>query len=299
MTADAHGNLSGKRLVVFGCGYVGGELARQARGRGLAVAALTRNPAKAAALRADGIAAVEADLAGEAWHPLLPGGADFVVNCVSSGGAGVAGYRRSYVEGMRSILAWAQRQPAGTMVYTSSTSVYPQGGGARVDEAAPTAGAGETGQILVEAETLLRDSRQARQRAFILRLAGIYGPGRHRLLDQVRAGEVSGRAQDHLNLAHRDDICAAIWRALTAPSAHGGGTFNVADDAAATRGEITGWLAGRLGVAPPRFSEAPPSGRRTTTPDRIIANDRLKRELGWTPAFPSFREGYAPLLAAK
>ncbi len=300
MTADAHGNLSGKRLVVFGCGYVGGELARQARRRGLTVAALTRNPAKAAALRADGITAIEADLAGETWHPLLPDGADFVVNCVSSGGAGVAGYRHSYVDGMRSILTWAQRQrqPVQTMVYTSSTSVYPQGGGARVDEDAPTAEAGETGRILLEAETLLRDASPARRRAFVLRLAGIYGPGRHRLLDQVRTGEVSGRAQDHLNLIHRDDICAAIWRTLTAPSAHDGGTFNVADNAAATRDEITRWLAERLGVPPPRFSEAPPSGRRTTTPDRIIANDRLKRELGWAPAFPSFREGYAAMLLA-
>lgn len=298
MTADAHGNLSGKRLVVFGCGYVGGELARQARRRGLVVAALTRNPAKASALRADGIEAVEADLADEAWHAQLPGGADFVVNCVSSGGMGVAGYRHSYVDGMRSILAWAQRQPAGTMVYTSSTSVYPQGGGARVTEEASTAEAGETGRILVEAENLLREAGSARRRAFILRLAGIYGPGRHRLLDQVRAGEVSGRAQDHLNLIHRDDICAAIWKTLTAAPAQGGGTFNVADDAAATRGEITRWLAGRLGVPPPRFSETPASGRRTTTPDRIIANDRLKRELGWQPAFPSFREGYAAMLLA-
>jgi nucleoside-diphosphate-sugar epimerase len=296
MTADAHGNLSGKRLVVFGCGYVGGALARQARGLGLTVAALTRNPAQAAALRADGIAAIEADLAGEAWHPLLPGGADFVVNCVSSGGLGLAGYRRSYVDGMRSILAWARREPVGTAVYTSSTSVYPQGDGARVEETASTDGAGETGKILLEAEALLRASSPACGRAFVLRLAGIYGPGRHRLLDQVRAGEVSGRAEDHLNLAHRDDICAAIWRALTAPPAHAGGIFNVADDAAATRAEITRWLADRLGVPPPRFSEAPPSGRRTVTPDRIIVNDRLKRELGWKPAFPSFREGYSAML---
>jgi nucleoside-diphosphate-sugar epimerase len=296
MTADAHGNLSGKHLVILGCGYVGGEMARQAVVRGLKVTALTRNAAKADLLRAAGVGVVVAELAGEAWHARIPGGADFVLNCVSSGGGGVEGYRRSYVEGMRSILAWARRGPSGTFIYTGSTSVYPQGGGAVVDEAAATAGAGDTAQVLLEAETLLRNHGGACERWFILRLAGIYGPGRHRLLDQVRAGEVGGRAHDHLNLIHRDDICAAIWAALRAPAERRNAVFNVADDAAATRGEITGWLAARLGVPPPRFTDAPATGRRATTPDRIIANARLKQALGWRPVFPSFREGYAALL---
>ncbi len=282
--------------MILGCGYVGGEMARQAVARGLKVTALTRNAAKADPLRAAGVGVVVAELAGDAWHAGIPGDADFVLNCVSSGGGGVEGYRRSYVEGMRSILAWAQRGPAGTFIYTGSTSVYPQGGGAVVDEAASTAGAGDTAQVLLEAETLLRNHAGACARWFILRLAGIYGPGRHRLLDQVRAGEVGGRAQDHLNLIHRDDICAAIWAALLAPTERKDAVFNVADDAAATRGEITGWLAARLGVPLPRFTDAPAAGRRATTPDRIIANARLKQSLGWRPAFPSFREGYAALL---
>ncbi len=282
--------------MILGCGYVGGEMARQAVIRGLRVTALTRNAAKADLLRSAGVEVVVAELAGDAWHTRIPGGADFVLNCVSSGGGGVEGYRRSYVEGMRSILGWAQRGPAGTFIYTGSTSVYPQGGGAVVDEAASTAGAGDTAQVLLEAEMLLRNDAGACARWFILRLAGIYGPGRHRLLDQVRAGEVGGRAQDHLNLIHRDDSCAAIWAALLAPPEQKDAVFNVADDAAATRAEITGWLAARLGVPPPRFTDAPGTGRRATTPDRIIANARLKQALGWRPAFPSFREGYAALL---
>ena len=253
---------------------------------------------------------------------------------MSSGGGGVGSYRRSHVGGMRSILAWARRRPAGTVVYTGSTSVYPQGGGVVVEETASTEGAGETARVLLEAEALLREggnTRPARpgktadsglghpgqvadrpgtgetdgpairpcHRWFILRLAGIYGPGRHRLLDQVRAGEVGGRAQDHLNLVHRDDICAAIWAAFAAPAEKRDEVFNVADDAAATREEIAGWLASRLGVPPPRLSAAPAAGRRALTPDRIIGNARLKRVLGWRPAFPSFREGYAAILGGQ
>jgi len=296
MAANAHGNLSGKHLVILGCGYVGSEVARQALQLGLNVTALTRNPASADRLRTAGVTAIAADLGTDEWHGRVQGGADFVLNCVSSGGGGVDGYRRSYVDGMRSILTWAQRRPAGTLIYTGSTSVYPQGGGATVDETAPTAAAGETAQVLLEAEGLLRNHPGACARWFILRLAGIYGPGRQRLLDQVRAGEVAGRAQDHLNLIHRDDICRAIWAALQAPAVRKDEVFNVADDGAATRGEIVGWLSARLGVPHPRFTEGPAAGRRATTPDRIIANARLKHMLGWRPAFPSFREGYAALL---
>jgi nucleoside-diphosphate-sugar epimerase len=303
MNPEAHGNFAGKRLVIFGCGYVGGEVARQALARDLRVTALTRNAEKAAGLRAAGIETVVADLASDAWHAAIPGGAEFVLNAVSSGGDGVEGYRRSYLEGMKSILAWARaRGPAGTLVYTSSTSVYAQDGGVRVDESAPVAGRDERAAVLVETERLLLDGLPGEggrpaARAFVLRLAGIYGPGRHHLIDQVRAGEVSGNGGHHLNLIHRGDICAAIWAGFGAPAAVDGGVFNVADDGAATKAEVAAWLAAQLGVPTPRFSGLPAAGRRGVVPDRIIVNDRLKAALGWRPRFPSFRDGYANLLS--
>jgi nucleoside-diphosphate-sugar epimerase len=301
MDPDAHGFFRGKRLVVFGAGYVGGELARQARARGMRVTTLTRNAERAAALAALGAEAIVADLAGDEWHGRIAGGADFVTNCVSAGGGGLEGYRRSYVEGMASILAWARaRGMAGTLVYTSSTSVYPQDGGVTVDETAPTEGAGARARLLLETEGPLRAPEKAGgpanlpcQRWFILRLAGIYGPGRHHLLEQVRAGEMAGRGDFHLNLIHRDDIVAAVWAALGAPPEVANEVFNVSDDGAALKGEITAWLAAQLGLPAPRFTGAPAAGRRTLTPDRIIANTKLKTLLGWQPHYPSFREGYA------
>jgi nucleoside-diphosphate-sugar epimerase len=113
--------------VIFGAGYVGGEVARQALARGSRVTALTRNPAKARALAEAGATIIVDDLAANSWHERLPDGADFVLNCVSSGGGGPASYRHSYVEGMKSVLAWAARVPVGAIVYTGSTSVYPAG----------------------------------------------------------------------------------------------------------------------------------------------------------------------------
>ncbi len=212
MKADATGNFAGKHLVIFGCGYIGGEIARQAVARGLRVTALTRNMGKAADLRARGIITVEADLAGNTWQKEV-GPADYALNCVSSGGGGAEAYRHSYLAGMQAVVAWAERRGAvDTLVYTSSTSVYPQGEGVRVDESSPATGRDERTAVLVETEALLRAST-ARHRV-ILRLAGIYGPGRTHLLQQVQAGVVSGTGTHHLNLIHRDDVCGAIWAVL-------------------------------------------------------------------------------------
>ena len=92
MTTDAERNIPGKNLVVFGCGYVGTAVAREAQARGWRVTALTRNAARAVLLREVGVETVVADLASDAWHAHVPPGPAFVLNCVSSGGDGLAGY---------------------------------------------------------------------------------------------------------------------------------------------------------------------------------------------------------------
>lgn len=290
--------LAGKRLVIFGCGYVGTAVAERALVAGARVTALTRNAEKAAALRAAGIEVVVADLAAENWHAQIAGDADFVLNCVSSGGGGADAYQRSYVDGLLSILTWARtRGPVGTLVYTSSTSVYAQGDGVTVDESMSTEPSSDRAAVLVEAERLVRESGAAARRWWILRLAGIYGPGRFHLVEQVRAGEVAGLGTHHLNLVHRDDIVAAALAAFTAPAGQGNEALNLADDGAARKSEIVAWLAARMGVPPPRFTGAPAGGRRAVTPDRVIANARAKAVLGWRPSWPTFREGAASLLS--
>jgi nucleoside-diphosphate-sugar epimerase len=294
-------SLRGKRLVIFGCGYVGMAVAREALAAGMQVETLTRNPESAAAANVFGASTVTADLATDSWHERIAPGPELVLDCVSAGGGGIEGYRRSYVGGMQSILNWARRGPAGTLVYTSSTSVYPQTGGMLVDEAASTAGVAETGRVLIESENLLKEAGEVCGRWFILRLAGIYGPGRHHLLDQIRDGavEMAGSGGHRLNLAHRDDIVAAIWATLTAPGEMRDRIFNVADDAPETKAGVVQWLAAQVGRPSPHFACGPTSPRRefAAPPDRLISNNRLKTELGWRPKHPSFREGYRQILA--
>lgn len=293
-------SLSGQRLVIFGCGYVGSALADAALAQGARVTALTRNPDKAAELRVRGVEIIVADLASADWHSALAGGAEFVANTVSAAASTPEGYRASYVAGTESILAWARRAPIGTLVYTSSTGVYPQGGGARVDEDASTDGASVTGRVLVEAEGVLRRSDPAWiGRWFVLRCAGIYGPGRHYLLNALRAGQTrfAGEPAFRMNLVHRDDIVTAMLTCFAAPPAVANEIFNLSDGAPAMRGELVGWLAEQLGLPPPVFDRAVPSARKggEPTPDRVIVAEKIRRTLGWSPAFPDFRAGYAGL----
>jgi len=294
--------LANKRLVILGCGYLGGAVARAAAAAGMRVEALTRNRERAAELERLGVTVVVDDLAADAWHPRLAPGPDHVLDCVGAGGGGLDGYRHSYRAGMRSLLEWTRSRAAGLIIFTSSTAVYPQGGGTVVDEDAPTEAAGPPGRILLEAEALLRETHAARRRAVVLRLAGLYGPERHHLLDQVRAGaaDVAGEGAHHLNLAHRDDAAAAVMALLAAPGGPDHEVFNVADDAAGTKAEVVGWLAERLGRPAPRFAGGAASRREgfAAPPDRIISNARLKARTGWRPRYPTFREGYAAILSA-
>lgn len=291
----------GRHLAIFGAGYVGAALAGRALAGGARVTALTRNAEKAAGLRAAGCTVVVADLATDAWwrDPALAGGADFVAVTVAGGfGGGVEGYRRSYVEGMGSVVGWARDVTArggaaGKLIYTGSTTVYPQDGGARVTEADPIAATTELNACIVESERLCAEWPGA---SMVLRLAGIYGPTRTHLLEQIRSGEVAGVPTNHLNLIYRDDIVDAMQAAWAWTGWTGFEVFNLADEGEATRADMAAWLAPRLGVAEPRFTGLPAGGRRAVTPDRIVDAGRARAVLGWRPRHPTFREGYAEML---
>ncbi|HEY4246534.1 MAG TPA: NAD-dependent epimerase/dehydratase family protein [Lacunisphaera sp.] len=296
-------SLEGKRLVIFGCGYVGSAVAHAAVAAGASVEALTRNSEKAVVLRAQSLTkVVVAELSSSDWHSQLESGADFIVNCVSSAG-GPDGYRQSYLAGMASILKWASsgKTPIGAMLYTSSTSVYPQGGGAVVDETALADGATPNGKIIRESEMLLQAVPEAVcRRWFILRLAGVYGPERHHLLNQLRAGATTlgGSGGHHLNLVHRDDIVSAVMGCLTAADGIESQIFNVADTAPAWREDVVRWLTKRLGRAMPVFDGIAGARRGgEPMPDRVISSEKIQRVLGWRPQHPDYRSGFDEILA--
>lgn len=295
--------LAGRTVLVLGAGYIGGAVARAAVGAGVRVVAVTRSEGSAAALRAQlpTVTAVACDAAAGGWKRAVPEPPAAVVFAAAAGrSGGVEAYRTVYVEGLQAVGAALAQWPPGTVVYTSSTGVYPQDGDALVDETAPLAGARPTGAVLREAEAALAaGAAAAGWRWFALRLAGLYGPGRHQWLDRVRAGgPFAGDPAHRLNLLHRDDAVGAIALAATAPASVGSGVFNVADGQPATRGELVAWLAQKLNLPAPEWSRSAATGSRGSAPNRRIVAERIRRELGWRPRFPDWRSGYAAILAA-
>lgn len=306
---EQHDNntLAGKRLTIFGCGYVGLGVARQALKQGMQVAALTRNADTAKALRAAGLQdVVVAQLQDSTWHAQLKPDCDYLFNCVSSAGGGIAGYRLSYLEGQESILQWLRGGRAGTFIYTGATSVYPQSDGSWVDENAPHQGISDTAAILLQAEAVLARPHSSVGRWFILRLAGIYGPGRHFLLDRIRrgGGVMPGDGSAYLNLIHRDDIISAVWAAFFAPGHIRNRIYNVADGHPAIKSDICDWLAKQVGLPPPRFDpslssarDAARTGASGNLPNRRINVARIRAELDWEPRYKDFRLGFKTILA--
>ena len=265
------------------------------------VGALTRNEQKAQVLRDLGVAEVVlADLDDHGWHGIISDSYESVVNCVSSAGGGIEGYRKSYVNGQASILKWSSGQPIRRFVYTSSTSVYPQDRGVEVDETADTSAAPPTGKVIVESEQLIADAESFLHNWYVLRLAGIYGPGRHYLLDLLRDGVevIPGSGDYTLNVIHLQDIVSAICAALSvsAPS----GIYNIADDQPSSKTEMVQWLAQALGIDAPGFDPAKVSPRLARRggrmPDRKILNGKAKHLLHWSPQYTSFRDGYRALI---
>ena len=295
--ASAHRFLKGKHVVVFGAGYIGGQVARVALTAGSRVTVLTRNPRTAAELSSIGCTAVVDQLAGASWHDKISA-VDLILNSVSGGGRGLDGYRESYLAGAESINQWGGGIAEEVrLIYTGSTSVYPQGDGCVVSESDPIASSDERTEILVKTEHTVANWRGSSR---VLRLAGIYGPARHHLLDRLRLGETQfpGSGDHHLNLIHRDDAVDAIVSTWAQESDSSHRAFNVVDDGRARKSEIVNWLARRLGRAKPSFTGEWGPGRRPNRPDRILCNRRIKAELNWTPQYPSFKEGYAQILGA-
>ena len=284
-----------KHLLIFGCGYVGSAVAMEARAQGWQVTALTRNPTTAAMLGKADINPVIADLAESEWHTKMERSFDFILNSVGSGGGTPGDYRRSYVSGMQSISAWLAKSVGHkpVFVYTSSTSVYAKSAiGAVTEETVPASDSPSTAALLEAEQLVERRVAPNCSRWYVLRLAGIYGPGRHRLLDLARADHWHNAPEPEraINLVHRDDIVRAIM-ACFKPDGGTGGIYNVADGSPATRGEILAWLAHRLGKMAPA---APPTADPAAV--RRIDSTRLRHELGWVPRYPDFRAGYEEIL---
>jgi nucleoside-diphosphate-sugar epimerase len=287
------------RVLVAGCGYVGSELARQLAADGHVVYGLRRS----AGALPEGVQRLAADLGDRAGlHAALAevehGGIDAVVYAAAADRADDEAYRRAYVEGLANVLAWAEAQGMRPprVFFTSSTAVYAQQDGAWVDEDSPTEPTHFSGTRMLEAERLVGAAG-----GVALRLGGIYGPGRTRLIEGVRAGRLAIQPGPPrwTNRIHRDDAAGAL-RHLVGRALAGAPLDPVyvgVDDEPADDATVLRWLAQRLGVPPPATAAAgePARGRGG---NKRCRNARL-RATGYRFAYPTFREGYGALIDAE
>jgi len=282
------------RVLVVGCGYVGTPLGAELVRQGHEVYGVRRSDFGQSELESAGITPLRADISKPETLTTLPRPADWVVHCVSASGGGTAEYRRTYLDGTRNLLNWLAAAPPRKLVYTGSTGVYGQDDGSPVDETSITDPTAETARILVEAERIIIDaSRQTGFPGVILRVAGIYGPGRGHWLKQFLAGtaRLEGNRSRILNMIHRDDVVGAILAGLR--SGRPGEVYNAVDEEPVSQLALFEWLAQKLGRSwPPVVPEEPAENRKRGVTNKIVSNGRLKVELGYRFKYPTFREGF-------
>jgi nucleoside-diphosphate-sugar epimerase len=286
------------KIAVLGCGYVGAEFARQAKAAGHEVLGIVRSEASRDKLRAEGLVAEAFDLYAGDWAR-LPKQFDAVVYAASTGGGGPEAYALAYDVGVKRALAWARGVGAQAFAFTSSTGVYRQDDGTLVDEESVVGGA-PTADAILGGERAVLASGFAKAR--VLRFGGLYGPGRHHLVDQLRRGEnvIGGRVDHYINYLHRDDAASSVLAALVGGPA-GARVYNVGDGCPVTKEALARWIAERLGQSAPVFDPSAPAGPRVakggrTQPSRIVATGRIRAELGWKPAFADVFAGLAPFV---
>ncbi|MGF1453179.1 MAG: NAD-dependent epimerase/dehydratase family protein [Opitutales bacterium] len=298
---------SDRRLLILGCGYVGRAVAEAAQQAGWSVAAVTRNPETAEGLRRAGVDQVlTAALDNPHWADSLETGFTAALYAVSASERSEAGYRKAYVDLQRAQASTLQRLGVSRYLYTGSTGIYPQSDGEWVgekDAAGPDA-PGHAG-ILAEAENVAGEIGATAGSWRVLRLAGIYGPGRTYFLDRLKAGNgvMPGYGDYFVNWIHRDDIAAAAMAMLNDAAPAKNGAYNVADGKPALRAEIAEWAGRHCGIPEVRFEVKAPGGRSGfrrgqdgRPPNRRISNARLRETFGWQPRHPDFRSGYADLV---
>ena len=277
------------RLFILGLGYSARHFVRSFGGSFSHVAGTVRDPAKR-----DDLAGIElhgfsgsrpADVTVERIRE-----ADVLLTSIPPGSGGDPA-----LAALGDVLAVGRRK----VVYLSTIGVYGDHAGAWVDESTPPQSALERARMRVAAEQAWTDT--ARGHVAILRLAGIYGPGRNALVT-LRSGTARRiiKPGQVFNRIHVDDIASAIMAAI---NHHSGGIWNVCDDEPTPPQDVIAYAAQLMNVAPPAeeafaTAEMSPMARSFYASSARVSNARLKRELGVTLVHPTYRHGLDALWRA-
>lgn len=276
-------------LLVIGCGDLGGACATFFADRGWAVTGVRRQR-----FTLPGVVPFAADITQPATlTPLRALAPDYVLMALTPGGFSDARYRAVYVEGLQNVLSALDCSQLRRVFWVSSTSVFDQDSGEVLDETSPAAPANFSGQRLLEAEHLLAQSTLPHT---VVRLGGIYGPGRDRLLRQLRDGRRSPQSPVRIsNRIHRDDA-VGILQFLIAAAAdnHPLDTLYLGVDTEPTPiADVERWFAQYLRLD---YDAMTAQDSELRGANKICSSARLQA-LGYRFSYPSFRDGLPTLLS--
>jgi nucleoside-diphosphate-sugar epimerase len=276
------------KTVIAGCGYVGTALYKNLALEGHEVAAFRRD---IGTLEAAGFEAYAADFTKPETMKYLPPAAFAVFAQAPS--QETDDYESTYLRSTENLLAALKDKISRHVILISSTSVYGQRDGGWVDETTDpikdgyeNEDAAKKASILLESEKRVLDAG-----GVVLRLGGIYGPGRHRLA-ALKSGKMKAvPSAAWINRIRVEDIVSAIR--ILMEKGKPGEIYLGVDDKPTTQREFYYWVAAELGIelAP----EAPAAGPHAS--NKRCSNKKLKA-LGFRPKFPTFREGYSELVKA-
>ena len=287
------------RYLVAGCGYVGARLARTLLARG-PVVALTRAGGSCDALEAQGIDAIAWNLDDpDAPVPRRLGTPSVIFYLVPPPGSGTTDPR------IKRFLARLPAPPA-RLLYVSTTGVYGDAGGALVNEDSPLNPGSDRALRRIDAETAVRGWCERQGVGWtILRVPGIYGPGRLPI-ERLKRGEPMIRHSEagYSSRIHVDDLVAACLLAATVPQAVDR-TYNVTDGNPASMTEYFERVATLTGLPPPPLvtraeaeSVLSPGLLSYLAESRRVDSSRIREEIGFAPRFKDLRLGILSSLPA-
>jgi nucleoside-diphosphate-sugar epimerase len=281
-------------LLVFGIGYSAGYFLDHHAQAFDRIAGTVRRRDKAAALAAKGVEAfVFDDATADPGLSAAIEGADAILVSVQPAATGDA-VLQHFGPAIAGAARWRR------LVYLSTIGVYGDHGGAWIDEATRPAPENARGKARLEVEAAyLALGRPAgplsERQVAVLRLAGIYGPGRNAIAD-LREGVARriDKPGQVFNRIHVEDIGRTIAAAFAAEAPQG--VWNVTDDEPAPAPDVVAYGAALLGLAPPPLipfeeAELSPMARSFYGANRRVSNAAIKRDLNVTLAYPTYREG--------
>lgn len=281
------------KLVIIGVGYSAGYVARVAMAEGHEVFGTVRDAERAAAISRSGIPTCV--FGGFAVPKRLEqeiATADALLVSAPPGEDGDPA--------LNALASAIEASPIRWIGYFSTTGVYGDHGGGWVDESTSTDGARPTSQRRVEAERdWLALGERTGKAVAILRLSGIYGPGRN-AIHNLRAGKARRliKPGQVFSRIHVEDIAGIVMASLAQPRP--GAIYNLADDEPAPPQDIVTFAATLMRVEPPPeepFDPArlSPMAAAFYAENRRVSNGLVKRELGYRFRYPTYREALTSL----